>query len=139
MMFASFTMDKIPVRTSGPVGLKVTSIVQIALGARAAKPVQVLVAEKSPLAVISEILIPSEVAFVTVTVCGALVLPMLCLGKVIELGEIVNSGFRTVTGTGTENTCDWNVYVAVTWAVPGPIAVMFPVLSTTTTDGSDEA
>jgi hypothetical protein len=81
-----------PVRVPAAVGLKVTLSVQLALAARL-EP-QVLVWEKSPLAVMLEIVRAPLPLFVSVIVSGGLVVPTTWLPKSYDDGE------RATKGTG---------------------------------------
>jgi len=66
-------MDTSPVRVPVAVGVKVTLMVQLA--AAATLPPHVLLAAKSPLATMLEIARGPVPLFVSITICGALVVP----------------------------------------------------------------
>ena len=79
-----------PLREPAAVGVKVTLIVQKALAARL-EP-QVLVWEKSPLAVMLEIVRAAFPVLLNVTLCALLLVPTACAGKVNEEGEKLAPG-----------------------------------------------
>jgi hypothetical protein len=75
-------MLRVPVRVPTAVGLKVTEMVQLA-PALTEVP-QVLVWEKSPLAVMLEMVSEALPVLVRVTVCAALLVPSIWAAKVRE-------------------------------------------------------
>jgi hypothetical protein len=79
-----------PVLVPAAVGLKVKLRMQLALGARL-EP-QVLVWEKSPLAVMLAIVRVALPALLRVRLCGRLLVPTGCAGKVKEAGERLATG-----------------------------------------------
>ena len=83
-----------PLREPLAVGVKVTLIVQEALGARF-EP-QVFVSEKSPLAVILLMVRVPFPVLLRVTLCGLLLVPTGCAANVIEPGERLATGAAPV-------------------------------------------
>jgi len=79
-----------PVRVPAAVGLKVTLRVQLALAARLAP--QVLVWEKSPLAVMLVMLSVALPVLLRMTLWALLLVPTACAGKVKEVGERLTTG-----------------------------------------------
>jgi hypothetical protein len=79
-----------PVLVPAAVGLKVTLRMQLALGARLGP--QVLVWEKSPLAVMLAIVRVALPVLVRVRLCGRLLVPTGRAGKVKEAGERLTAG-----------------------------------------------
>jgi hypothetical protein len=83
----------LPLRVPEVVGLKVTLMPQLAPAATEAP--HVLVSAKSPLAVMLVIVNAALPVLVSVTVCAALVVPMVWLAKVSEVGEKLTAGAGT--------------------------------------------
>jgi hypothetical protein len=82
--------DSVPVREPLAVGLKVTEIPQFAPAASVAP--QLVVAAKSPEAAIDETASADDPLFVSVTVCAALVVPVVCEAKLRLVGDSVTAG-----------------------------------------------
>ena len=85
----------VPVRVPAPVGVKVTLMVQLTPAARLLP--QLLLWEKSPLAVMELMLMELAVSLVAVTVCGALLVPTFCEANVRLVGVVDSAGCAPLT------------------------------------------
>jgi hypothetical protein len=100
---ASSAMLRVPVRVLPAAGLKVTEMVQLP---PALTPLpQVLLCEKSPLAVMPETASAPLPVLFTVTVCAALLVPDNWAAKVSEAGDKLTTGASPVPVPVTAISC----------------------------------
>ena len=85
----------VPVRVPAPVGVKVTLMVQLTPAAKLLP--QLLVCEKSPLAVMELNVTAPAVSLVAVTVCAALLVPTFCDANVRLVGVVESAGCAPLT------------------------------------------
>ena len=114
-------MLMVPVLVPAAVGLKVTEIVQLA-PALTVVP-QVLVWEKSPLAVMPEMVSEALPVLVRMTVCAVLVLPDIWAVKVREAGDKPTTGSVPVPVSGQV----WGLFAALSEIVRVPERVPIAV------------
>ena len=109
---------KVPVLVPTAVGLKVTWTVQLAPAATL-EP-QVLVWEKSPLAVMLLMLSAPKPVSLSVTLWGLLLVPSVCDAKVKEVGDRVTAGGEVPVPV---RLADWMVGLALSVTVRVPVRV----------------
>lgn len=103
------------------VGLKVTLMEQVAEGDRVVTQLSDSVNEPE---IVTFVIVRSAVpVFVSVTVCGALLVPMSCAGKVSEEGENVATGLGVTPVPLRATVCGLPAALSVTVSVPVSAAI----------------